>query len=37
MLLFERDRNKAEKNIILQGISFDEASTVFKDTLSLTV
>ncbi|OGW24394.1 MAG: hypothetical protein A2X59_09205 [Nitrospirae bacterium GWC2_42_7] len=37
MLLFEWDKNKAKKNIEIHEISFDEASTVFKDTLSLTI
>ena len=37
MLLFEWDTGKAEKNIKIHGVSFDEASTSFKDTLSLTV
>ncbi|MBI1871481.1 MAG: BrnT family toxin [Chlamydiae bacterium] len=37
MLLFEWDSNKAKNNIEIHGVSFDEASTVFKDTLSLTI
>ncbi len=37
MLLFEWDPNKNRKNIKIHGISFDEASTVFRDTLSLTI
>ena len=37
MLLFEWDPSKAKKNIKFHGVSFDEASTSFKDTLSLTV
>lgn len=37
MLLFEWDKNKAKKNIKIHKVSFDEASTVFKDTLSLTI
>jgi|SRR3970282_2745207 len=37
MLLFEWDPGKARKNIIIHGVSFDEASTAFKDTLSLTI
>lgn len=36
-LLFEWDRRKAEKNEEKHGISFDEASTAFGDTLSLTI
>ncbi len=37
MLSFEWDPNKARKNIEIHGVSFDEASTAFKDTLSLTI
>ena len=37
MLLFEWDTDKAKKNIKVHGVSFDEASTVFKDNLSLTI
>jgi hypothetical protein len=37
MLLFEWDSAKATKNIKIHGVSFDEASTAFKDTLSLTI
>jgi uncharacterized DUF497 family protein len=37
MLLFEWDPNKAKKNLAIHGIAFDEASTAFKDTLSLTI
>ena len=37
MLLFEWDAAKATKNIEVHGISFDEASTAFKDALSLTI
>jgi len=37
MLLFEWDTNKAKENIKVHGVSFDEASTAFKDDLSLTV
>ena len=37
MLLFEWDPNKARRNIETHGISFDEASTAFGDTLSLTI
>ena len=37
MLLFEWDPNKAKENIETHGISFDEASTVFGDTLSLAI
>ena len=34
MLLFEWDQSKAKKNIKIHNVSFDEASTAFKDTLS---
>ncbi len=37
MLLFEWDTNKAKENIKVHGVSFDEASTAFKDDLSLTI
>ncbi len=37
MLLFEWNPNKAKKNIKIHYISFDETSTAFKDTLSLTI
>lgn len=37
MLLFEWDPDKAKQNIETHGISFDEASTAFGDTLSLTI
>lgn len=37
MLIFEWDTDKAKKNIETHGVSFDEASTTFKDTLSLTI
>lgn len=37
MLLFEWDSEKAKKNIKIHKISFNEASTTFKDTLSLTI
>ncbi len=37
MLLFEWDPYKAKKNIEIHGVTFDEASTAFKDTLSLTI
>jgi hypothetical protein len=37
MLVFEWDSNKAKKNIKIHNVSFDEASTSFKDTLSLTI
>jgi len=37
MLLFEWDPNKAKINMEIHGVSFDEASTAFKDPLSLTI
>jgi len=37
MLSFEWDPSKAKKNIKIHNVSFDEASTSFKDTLSLTI
>jgi len=37
MLFFAWDSTKAKKNIKIHGVSFDEASTAFKDTLSLTI
>ncbi|MEN6335471.1 MAG: BrnT family toxin [Phycisphaerales bacterium] len=37
MLLFEWDPNKARENLETHGISFDEASTAFRDTLSLAI
>ncbi|HEX9422492.1 MAG TPA: BrnT family toxin [Pyrinomonadaceae bacterium] len=33
---FEWDRKKAENNLKLHGVSFDEAMTVFDDPLFLT-
>ncbi len=37
MLLFEWDPNKAKENLETHGISCDEASTAFQDTLSLAI
>ena len=37
MLSFEWDPVKAKRNIRIHGITFDEASTAFKDTMSLTI
>jgi uncharacterized DUF497 family protein len=37
MLSFAWDKKKARSNKQKHGISFDEASTVFKDILSLTI
>jgi uncharacterized DUF497 family protein len=36
-LLFEWDPKKARKNINTHGVSFDEASTAFRDLLSQTI
>ena len=36
-LSFEWDEKKAKSNAKKHGIGFDEASTVFADTLSLTI
>lgn len=36
-LSFEWDQTKADSNLIKHGISFEEASTVFADPLSLTI
>jgi len=36
-LLFEWDVHKAKSNILKHGISFEEASTVFSDSRSLTM
>lgn len=37
MIVFEWNPQKAKINFEKHGITFDEASTVFKDTLSLTI
>jgi len=37
MLKFEWDPQKAKSNIEKHGVSFEEASTAFRDTLSLTI
>jgi len=37
MLLFEWDPNKAKENLEIHGVSFDEASSAFRDTLSLAI
>jgi uncharacterized DUF497 family protein len=36
-LLFEWDPEKARSNLQKHGITFDEASTAFEDSLSVTV
>lgn len=37
MLLFEWDSEKATRNKKIHSVTFDEASTAFKDTLSFTI
>jgi len=37
MLSFEWDSKKAHNNVQKHSVSFDEACTVFADTLSLTI
>jgi len=37
MLYFKWDSSKAKRNLRIHGVSFDEASSAFKDTLSLTI
>jgi hypothetical protein len=37
MLIFEWDPEKAKRNFKTHRVSFDEASTVFNDTMSLTI
>lgn len=37
MLLFEWDLKKAKTNLRKHSVSFEEASTAFKDTLSITI
>jgi len=36
-LSFEWDESKAKANLAKHGVSFEEASTVFGDSLSLTI
>ena len=36
-MIFEWDPRKAKTNFEKHGITFDEASAVFKDILSLTI
>ena len=36
-LEFEWDSRKAALNLKVHGVSFDEATTVFRDTLSITI
>jgi uncharacterized DUF497 family protein len=36
-LHFEWNRQKAQTNIAKHGVAFDEASTAFKDVLSITI
>ena len=37
MLLFEWDPNKGKENLEIHGVSFDEAGTAFRDSLSLAI
>jgi uncharacterized DUF497 family protein len=37
VLIFEWDPQKAKSNLEKHGVSFEEASTAFHDTLSLTI
>ncbi len=36
-LLFEWDPEKGRRNLATHGVSFDEASTAFRDLLSMTI
>ncbi len=36
-LIFEWDNTKAKRNIVKHKVSFEEASTVFGDPLSITI
>ena len=36
-LLFEWDQKKARRNLKTHAVSFDEASTAFRDPLSVTI
>ncbi len=36
-LTFEWDTNKARRNLVKHGVSFEESSTVFGDPRSLTI
>jgi len=37
MLTFEWDANKAESNLAKHAVSFEEAATVFGDSVSITI
>jgi uncharacterized DUF497 family protein len=37
MLIFEWDPQKAKSNLEKHGVSFEEATTAFRDPLSLTI
>jgi uncharacterized DUF497 family protein len=37
MLSFEWDAKKGESNVEIHGVSFEEASSIFGDPLSLTI
>ncbi len=36
-LVFEWDPRKARRNLAKHGVTFDEATTVFRDVLSVTI
>jgi uncharacterized protein len=36
-MIFEWDKNKAHYNLLKHGVSFEEASTVFQDKMSITI
>jgi uncharacterized DUF497 family protein len=36
-MLFEWDPEKAKKNLVKHGVSFEEASTAFGDNMSITI
>lgn len=36
-MLFEWNPSKARQNMIKHGVSFEEASTVFRDRMSITI
>lgn len=37
MMEFERDTRKASANVRKHGVSFQEAATVFGDTMAITI
>ena len=36
-MLFEWNKNKAHQNVLKHGVSFEEASTAFRDKMSITI